>query len=101
MSQASFVHLRLHSEYSITDGMVRIDEAVAMAKADGMPALGLTDLSNFSGLVKFYKTVRGKGLKPVAGVDLFITNDADRADLYVLLRLLSTSTTSPKWKINE
>lgn len=78
MSQPSFVHLRLHSEYSITDGTVRIDEAVDAARADGMPALALTDLSNFSGLVKFYKKARGKGLKPIAGVDVFITNDADR-----------------------
>ena len=91
MSQASFVHLRLHSEYSITDGMVRIDEAVALAKEDGMPALGLTDLSNFSGLVKFYKTLRGKGLKPVAGVDLFITNDADRDRPYRLLLLCQST----------
>jgi DNA polymerase-3 subunit alpha len=71
--------------------MVRIDEAVAMAKADGMPALGLTDLSNFSGLVKFYKTVRGKGLKPVAGVDLFITNDADRDRPYRMLVLCQST----------
>ena len=91
MSQVSFVHLRLHSEYSITDGMVRIDEAVALAKDDGMPALGLTDLSNFSGLVKFYKTVRSKGLKPVAGVDLFITNEAERDRPYRLLVLCQST----------
>jgi DNA polymerase-3 subunit alpha len=91
MSQASFVHLRLHSEYSITDGMIRIDEAVGVAKEDGMPALGLSDLSNFSGLVKFYETVRGKGLKPVAGVDLFITNDADRDRPYRLLVLCQST----------
>ena len=40
--QPSFVHLRLHSEFSIVDGIVRIDDAVAAAKADGMPALALT-----------------------------------------------------------
>ena len=87
MSSPAFVHLRLHSEYSITDGMVRIDEAVDAARADGMPALALTDLSNFSGLVKFYKKARGKGLKPVAGVDVFITNEADRSKPYRLLLL--------------
>lgn len=87
MSQPAFVHLRLHSEYSITDGMARIDEAVAAAKSDGMPALALTDLSNFSGLVKFYKAARGKGIKPVAGVDVFITNEADRDKPYRLLLL--------------
>ncbi len=78
MSSPAFVHLRLHSEYSISDGMVRIDEAVAAARADGMPALALTDLSNTFGLIKFYKAARSKGLKPVIGCDVFITNDTDR-----------------------
>ena len=87
MPSPAFVHLRLHSEYSITDGMARIDDAVAAARADGMPALALTDLSNFSGLVKFYKAARGKGLKPVAGCDVFITNEADRDRPYRLLLL--------------
>ncbi|HUW29294.1 MAG TPA: PHP domain-containing protein, partial [Sulfuriferula sp.] len=72
MSQPSFVHLRLHSEYSISDGMLRVGEAVEMAKRDGMPALALTDLNNFFGLIKFYKAARGAGLKPVAGCDVFI-----------------------------
>ncbi|MCX7193359.1 MAG: DNA polymerase III subunit alpha [Proteobacteria bacterium] len=87
MPLPAFVHLRLHSEYSITDGMARIDEAVEAARNDGMPALALTDLSNFSGLVKFYKKARSKGIKPVAGVDVFITNDADRDRPYRLLLL--------------
>ncbi len=78
MSSPAFVHLRLHSEYSIADGMVRLDEAVAAARADGMPALALTDLSNTFGLIKFYKAARGKGLKPLIGCDVFITNDTDR-----------------------
>ena len=52
--EPSFVHLRLHSEYSVVDGIVRLDEAVEAAVADRMPALGLTDLGNVFGLVKFY-----------------------------------------------
>ncbi|MDX8380157.1 MAG: DNA polymerase III subunit alpha [Gallionella sp.] len=87
MSSPAFVHLRLHSEYSITDGMVRIDEAIAAAQSDAMPAIALTDLSNFSGLVKFYKKTRAKGLKPIAGCDVFITNEADRDRPYRLLLL--------------
>ena len=87
MSQPTFVHLRLHSEYSISDGMVRVGEAVEMAKRDGMPALALTDLNNFFGLIKFYKAARGAGLKPVAGCDVFISNDADRERPYRLLLL--------------
>jgi DNA polymerase-3 subunit alpha len=87
MSQPSFVHLRLHSEYSISDGMVRVEEAVATAKQDAMPALALTDLNNFFGLIKFYKKARGAGLKPVVGCDVFISNDADRERPYRLLLL--------------
>ena len=73
-----FIHLRLHSEYSISDGIVQIDQAIARAAADAMPALGISDLANLFGMVKFYKGARGKGMKPVVGVDTWITNDADR-----------------------
>jgi DNA polymerase-3 subunit alpha len=74
----SFIHLRLHSEYSITDSVVRIDDAVRCAAADGMPALALTDAANVFGMVKFYKAARGAGLKPIVGCDLWITNEAER-----------------------
>ena len=74
----AFVHLRMHSEYSVADGIVRIDDAVAVAAEDGMPALALTDAANLFGLVKFYKAARGKGVKPVIGADCWVTNDADR-----------------------
>ncbi len=87
MPQPSFIHLRLHSEYSISDGMVRVDEAVAAAQGDTMPALALTDLNNFFGLIKFYKAARGAGIKPIAGCDVFISNDADRERPYRLLLL--------------
>ncbi|HAF45349.1 MAG TPA: DNA polymerase III subunit alpha [Gallionellaceae bacterium] len=85
--QSSFVHLRLHSEYSIADGIVRIGEAVGAAKADAMPALALTDLSNVFGLVKFYKETRAAGIKPVVGCDVFVTNDAARDQPFRLLLL--------------
>src|SRR3990167_4071112 len=87
MPQPSFVHLRLHSEYSISDGIVRVDEAVAAAQNDNMPALALTDLSNVFGLVKFYQSARGKGLKPIVGCYVFISNDADRDRPHRLLLL--------------
>ncbi|ARU32819.1 DNA polymerase III subunit alpha [Sulfuriferula sp. AH1] len=78
MSSSQFIHLRLHSEYSITDGIVRIDDAVARAAADAMPALALTDLSNLFGLVKFYQAARGKGVKPIMGCDVWVSNDLER-----------------------
>ncbi len=85
--QPSFVHLRLHSEFSIVDGIVRIDDAVAAAKADGMPALALTDLGNVFGMVKFYKEARAKGVKPIIGCDLLLSNETDRDNSFRLLLL--------------
>jgi DNA polymerase III subunit alpha len=87
MSSPRFVHLRLHSEYSVTDGIVRLDDAVKRAAADGMPALALTDLANLFGLVKFYTGARGKGVKPVLGADLWIANDVDADRPFRLLLL--------------
>ena len=78
MSDPRFVHLRLHSEYSVTDGIVRIEDAVAKAAADGMPALALTDNANLFGMVKFYKAARAAGVKPLLGADCWIQNEADR-----------------------
>ncbi|MFP5390820.1 MAG: DNA polymerase III subunit alpha [Gammaproteobacteria bacterium] len=74
----SFIHLRVHSEYSIVDGLVRIDDLVAVAAKDKQPALAVTDLANLFGMVKFYKAARGKGVKPIVGVDAWITNDDNR-----------------------
>ncbi|VTU18436.1 DNA polymerase III subunit alpha [Variovorax sp. SRS16] len=67
-----FVHLRLHTEFSVVDGTNRIDEVVKAAAADGQPALAITDLNNLFGAVKFYKEARGKGVKPVLGVEVFL-----------------------------
>ncbi|MDP3482904.1 MAG: PHP domain-containing protein, partial [Sulfuricella sp.] len=87
MSDPSFIHLRLHSEYSIVDGIVRIDDAVDRAVADRMPALALTDLSNLFGMVKFYQAARGKGIKPIVGCDVWISNEANRDQPHRLLLL--------------
>ena len=73
-----FVHLRCHSEYSIVDGIVRIDDYVQRALSDKMPALALTDLSNLFGAIKFYKAARAKGLKPIIGCDIWLENTANR-----------------------
>jgi len=80
MNAPRFIHLRLHSEFSITDGIVRLDDAVKRASLDGMPALGMSDLMNIFGMVKFYKTCRSKGLKPIVSCDIWLENpdDADK-----------------------
>ncbi|MCU0813522.1 MAG: PHP domain-containing protein, partial [Burkholderiaceae bacterium] len=68
----AFVHLRLHSEFSVVDGTLRVDDAAAAARADVQPALAITDLSNLFGAVKFYKACRAKGVKPLLGADLWL-----------------------------
>ncbi|MGH8854462.1 MAG: PHP domain-containing protein, partial [Telluria sp.] len=78
MTSPTFTHLRVHSEYSIVDGLVRIDDLVAAAAKDQQPALAVTDLANMFCLVRFYKAARGKGIKPIVGVDAWITNDENR-----------------------
>src|SRR5690606_8399939 len=92
MSAPSFVHLRLHSEYSVVDGIVRIDEAVGQAAADGMGALALTDLSNMFGMVKFYRATRGTGIKPLLGCDVWLTNETERDKPHRLLLLARNHT---------
>ncbi len=78
MADPRFVHLRLHTEFSITDSVVRIDAVVERAASDGMGALAITDLSNMFGMTKFYKACRAAGVKPILGADVWITNDGDR-----------------------
>lgn len=87
MTTPQFIHLRIHSEYSITDGILRVGDGVKRAAGDGMPALALTDLMNLFGLVKFYTGARGKGVKPIAGADCWITNpdEPDRPHRLLLL----------------
>ena len=78
MTAPHFVHLRLHSEFSIVDGTVRIDDGIAAAVADAMPALAITDLANAFGLVKFYRAARARGIKPIIGCDVWLTHEAER-----------------------
>jgi len=87
MPAPDFVHLRLHSELSIVDGVIRIDEAVAAAAADGQGALALTDAANLFGAVRFYRAARSSGVKPILGADVWVTNDAERDQPWRLLLL--------------
>jgi DNA polymerase-3 subunit alpha len=90
MGAPRFVHLRLHSEYSVNDGIVRIEEAVERAQADAMPALALTDAGNLFGMVKFYGAARAAGVKPIIGADCWLQNDADRDKPFRLLLLCAS-----------
>jgi DNA polymerase-3 subunit alpha len=90
MGEPRFVHLRVHSEYSVSDGIVRIEEAVERAREDAMPALALTDAGNLFGMVKFYRAARVVGVKPVIGADCWLQNEADREKPHRLLLLCAS-----------
>ena len=89
-----FVHLHLHTEYSLVDSVVRIQSETEAAPglmdavaAAGMPAVALTDQSNLFAMVKFYKAAQAAGVKPVIGVDLKIREPGERAEPSTLVLL--------------
>ncbi|SEI75225.1 DNA polymerase-3 subunit alpha [Azotobacter beijerinckii] len=70
----SFVHLRVHTEFSLVDGLVRVKPLIKAVAGAGMPAVAVTDQSNMCSLVKFYKTAMGGGVKPICGADLWLAS---------------------------
>jgi len=87
MSAPSFVHLHVHTEYSIVDSTVRIPALMEQCVSRGLPAVALTDQNNLFGLVKFYRKAIAAGIKPIIGADLRIHNDEDPDRPYALLLL--------------
>jgi DNA polymerase III subunit alpha len=73
---SSFTHLHVHTEYSMLDGASRLDDLVAKAAADGMPALGITDHGNMYGVLDFYRACRDNGVKPIIGCELYQADDS-------------------------
>lgn len=71
----TYIHLRLHTEYSLSDGIVQISSLVEKAAQDKMPAVAITDQSNLFGIVKFYKEALAAGIKPIIGVDIWLYNE--------------------------
>ncbi|WP_176506551.1 DNA polymerase III subunit alpha [Pseudomonas urethralis] len=76
-----FVHLRVHSEFSLVDGLVRIKPLAKALAGMNMPAVAITDQSNMCSLVKFYKTAMGAGIKPICGADLWLAGNDPEAPL--------------------
>ncbi len=72
MSDRQFVHLHLHTEYSLLDGAIRIDELVQQAKAFSMPAVAITDHGNLFGVIEFYKKFKKAGIKPLIGCEVYM-----------------------------
>ncbi|MFM4712849.1 DNA polymerase III subunit alpha [Aeromonas veronii] len=75
MADPRFIHLRVHSDFSMVDGLQKINPIVGAAAANNMPALALTDQMNMCGLVRFYGAAHGKGIKPIVGADFWVQSD--------------------------
>lgn len=71
--EIKFVHLHTHSHYSLLDGLSKLEDLVKLAKADGMPAMAITDHGNMYGAVEFYKLAKKEGIKPIIGVEAYMT----------------------------
>ena len=87
MKAPAFVHLHLHTEYSLVDSTVRIPALMERCASLGMPAVALTDQNNLFGLVKFYRKAIAAGVKPLIGLDLRILNDEEPDRPFTLLLL--------------
>ncbi|WP_439106003.1 DNA polymerase III subunit alpha [Congregibacter sp.] len=89
---SDFVHLRVHSEYSLTDGLVRIKALAARVAEFAMPAVGVTDVCNFYGLIKFHKAAVSAGIKPIFGADVWVADSLKSDDAHPLCLLVMNST---------
>ncbi|RLD16465.1 MAG: DNA polymerase III subunit alpha, partial [Caldiserica bacterium] len=69
----SFIHLHVHSEYSILDGFLRVNELIKRVKEFKMPAVALTDHGGMYGIIPFYKRAKKEGIKPIIGVEMYFS----------------------------
>lgn len=97
MSEPSFIHLRVHTEFSLVDGLVRVKELVSAAKENNMPAVAMTDDTNLFALIKFFKAATGSGIKPICGADLWVENTVEQGGEPYRLTLLVSN---PKGYLN-
>ncbi len=95
MSDPKFIHLRVHSDFSMVDGLSKVPPLVKQVAAMGMPAMALTDFTNLCGLVKFYGTAHSCGIKPIIGAD-FTLRSEEFADELTKITLLAKNNTGYK-----
>src|SRR6188474_730928 len=88
----AFVHLRLHTEYSLADGIVRVPRLMQAVVHAGMPAVALTDHGNLFAMVKFHREAEKRGLKPVIGADLWVADGSERGEPALLTLLAQDAT---------
>lgn len=91
-SVAPFVHLKVHTEYSLIDGLVRLKPLVKTVAEMNMPAVAVTDHTNFFGLVKFFKAASGAGVKPIYGCD-FCIREPENPDETSIISLYAQNNT--------
>jgi len=72
-TETQFIHLHTHSHYSLLDGLSKLEDLVDLAKKNGMKALAITDHGNMYGAIEFYKLAKKAGLKPIIGVEAYMT----------------------------
>lgn len=84
---SQFVHLRVHTEFSLVNGLVRIKALAGKVSEDEIPAIAITDQSNLCAFVKFYKGMRGVGAKPILGADIYLENEDDETAPYTMTLL--------------
>ncbi len=91
-AQPSFIHLRVHTEYSLVDGVVRIKPLMQALAADEIPAIALTDQSNLFAMVKFTRAALGAGIKPIIGVDALVRYGDDQEAPFQMVLLAQNKT---------
>jgi len=88
----NFIHLHLHTEYSIVDGIVRIDPLLNKCCSEKMAAVAITDQSNLFGLIKFYRRAISHGIKPIVGVEIFLQNPNEISKPFKIVLLAQNNT---------
>ena len=91
-AQPGFIHLRVHTEYSLVDGLVRVKSLMPALAADNMPAVALTDQSNLFAMVKFTRAALDAGIKPVIGVDALVRHGDEQEAPYQMVLLAQNKT---------
>lgn len=91
MSDPKFIHLRIHSDFSMVDGINKVPPLVKKVAELGMPAMALTDFTNLCGLVKYYGTAHGSGVKPIIGADFKMQSDEFGEELTQLTLLAANN----------